>query len=194
MSGNALSCTNVQVLSGPTYAERVSAIVNMFDLSNYVNRPGQPDYFPTCNLGVRRPAYLAAQGFRNIRSGGDADFCWRIQRSGGGRLAADERVLMVWKPRATVSGLIEQSFRYGRGHSALVRESPMVDPVALREPSPEDSAAGSAVEDRMARLRFRLAGNRDDVPAVLGSYGLVIPATLGRALAMTSRSPMTAPR
>jgi hypothetical protein len=72
------------------------------------------DYFATCNLGVRSSAYRAVGGFRQMRSGGDADLCWRIQQAGLGHMGVDRRVLMEWQPRTSLWELVEQFYRYGK--------------------------------------------------------------------------------
>lgn len=111
--GVALSCTEVRTLSGPSLAARVAELQQPFSLRGRVGVPGRPDFFPTCNLGVRRAAFEAVGGFRAMRSGGDADICWRIQGQGHGDMAADPRALMEWEPRTSMRELAAQYRRYG---------------------------------------------------------------------------------
>jgi glycosyltransferase involved in cell wall biosynthesis len=111
--GVALSCTDVRTLSGPTLAERVAALQQLFRLQEMVGVPGRPDYYPTANLGIDRTAFVEVGGFRAMRSGGDADICWRIQDRSLGSLAADPRVLMEWQPRDSLRDLASQWKRYG---------------------------------------------------------------------------------
>jgi glycosyltransferase involved in cell wall biosynthesis len=120
-AGTALSATDVRVLGGPSMAERISALQQAFRLSIYVDGPRTP-YFPTCNLGVQRSAFVAVGGFSDVRSGADADLCWRIQHTGLGRLATRPDTLVEWQPRSSLSAVFEQSYRYGRGHRALTAE------------------------------------------------------------------------
>jgi len=110
----ALSCTETHTRGGPTLAERISAKRQPFALKGYVGVSTRLDFFPTCNLGVRSAAYRQVGGFRHMRSGGDADLCWRIQKAGLGGMAADPRPLMEWAPRASLSGTLEQWYRYGK--------------------------------------------------------------------------------
>jgi glycosyltransferase involved in cell wall biosynthesis len=118
-SGIALSCTETRTRTGPTVAERISAKRQPFQLSGYVGLGTRLDYFPTCNLGVRTEAYTAVGGFRNMRSGGDADLCWRIQKADLGGMAADHRVLMEWVPRTSIQSVWEQWYRYGKSSRYL---------------------------------------------------------------------------
>lgn len=117
--GVALSCTGGEVLSGPSLAARVAAVQQRFRVDAVVGRPGRLDYYATANLGVRRPAFTAVGGFRAMRSGGDADLCWRVQLAGHGRLAADPEILMYWEPRTRLRDLAEQTYRYGGGAALL---------------------------------------------------------------------------
>ncbi|TFV60687.1 glycosyltransferase [Mycobacterium sp. PS03-16] len=117
--GVALSCTNVNTLSGPTTAARMAAMAQTFSLPAKVGVPGKPPYYPTANLGVDRQAFHAVGGFRAMRSGGDADICWRVQENGLGRMGIDDRVLMEWEPRQTMPELASQFKRYGRGTAYL---------------------------------------------------------------------------
>jgi glycosyltransferase involved in cell wall biosynthesis len=112
--GIALSCTETRTRSGPTVAERISAKRQPFALTGYVGVSTRLDFFPTCNLGVRTDAYRHVGGFRHMRSGGDADLCWRIQKAGLGRMAADPQVLMEWMPRTSLRDTLEQWYRYGK--------------------------------------------------------------------------------
>ena len=151
-------------------------MINTFDLVNYLDVPGQLDYFPTCNLGVSRTAFEAVGGFASVRSGGDADLCWRIQRSGHGRLAADRRVLMSWQPRSSLRQLVEQTFRYGKGHSTL-----------LASYAPQESVSQTSPAGPLDRLRERLREHPHDMPAVLGSFALALPLAAGRLVAARER-------
>jgi glycosyltransferase involved in cell wall biosynthesis len=118
--GVALSCTDVRTLSGPTLAARVSALKQPFSLRGMVGVPGRPDFYPTANLGIARIAFAAAGGFRAMRSGGDADICWRIQEQSLGTMAVDPRTLMDWEPRTTIRDLASQWKRYG-GSTAYLK-------------------------------------------------------------------------
>lgn len=117
--GVALSCTDVRTQTGPTLAMRMAAMAQPFSLPRTPGVPGKPAYYPTANLGVDRIAFERVGGFRHMRSGGDADICWRIQEQSIGTMAIDHRVLMEWEPRETMRELASQWKRYGRGTAYL---------------------------------------------------------------------------
>lgn len=109
----ALSCTGVWTRTGPSLAARVAELKQPISLHGAVGVPGRPDYFPTANLGIDRQAFTAVGGFRAMRSGGDADICWRIQEQSLGVMGVDRRILMEWEPRSSMRSLASQFKRYG---------------------------------------------------------------------------------
>lgn len=118
-TATALSCTDVCTQSGPTMAARVAALQQPFSLAGKIGVPGRPDFYPTANLGVSREAFRAIGGFRAMRSGADADICWRIQIQSVGRMAVDTRTLMEWEPRSGMRDLASQWRRYGASTAYL---------------------------------------------------------------------------
>ena len=117
--GIALSCTATRTRTGPTLAARVAGGQQPFSLDSYIGVRGRMDYYPTANLGINAAAFRAVGGFRAMRSGADADICWRIQQSSLGGLAADQRVLMEWEPRSSLRDLAGQWYRYGQSAAYL---------------------------------------------------------------------------
>lgn len=89
---------------------------------HYAGAPGFLPWFPTGNLSVRRSALEAVDGFREVRSGGDADICWRIQLAELGRLAFVEAPTMEWIPKLGIQAFLRQWVRYADGHAALYRD------------------------------------------------------------------------
>ena len=78
----------------------------------------------TANACVRRAAFDAVGGFRpGVRSGGDADFCWRV-REAGWRLARRDGARVVHRSRATIPALLANRFRHGTGAGWLSVEWP----------------------------------------------------------------------
>jgi GT2 family glycosyltransferase len=76
-------------------------------------------YAQTANCAVRREAFRAAGGFEEgIRSGGDADLCWRLQRAGW-RLEARPGAVVGHRNRETLRRLCGQIARHGAGMSWL---------------------------------------------------------------------------
>lgn len=120
-STTALVAGEVRVLSGPTLAARSSAVQQFFRISNYVENAYFRPYFPTCNLAVRRTALEAVGGFPQVRSGGDAELCWRVLADPGRELVTLQDGCMDWLPRSRVRDLLEQNYRYGKSNSELRR-------------------------------------------------------------------------
>jgi glycosyltransferase involved in cell wall biosynthesis len=101
--------------------------------ARYVHRwqPLMPDrglshefmpFLPTANIVTRRTVLEGVDGFRQIRSGGDLDFCWRVQLAGLGSIAYAPDAGVDWQPRATVREVLRQWFRYGAAKPALYRD------------------------------------------------------------------------
>lgn len=76
-------------------------------------------YLPTCNLLVRRDAYLSIGGLREeMRVGEDVDLCWRLRKAGG---------YLIYSPTGTVShrhrrrlrGMLAQRAAYGTSEALL---------------------------------------------------------------------------
>ncbi len=73
----------------------------------------------TANAAVRRDAFVAAGGFaEGIRSGGDADLCWRL-RDAGWALERRDGAAVVHHNRATLRGMLRQRARHGSGAAWL---------------------------------------------------------------------------
>lgn len=78
----------------------------------------------TANAAVRREAFAAAGGFRpEVRSGGDADLCWRLAAAGW-TLERRPGAAVVHHNRATVRAMLGQRFRHGTGAAWLAAEHP----------------------------------------------------------------------
>ena len=117
--GGDLVFSDVIVRNGPRLAERVAAQRQHLLARLYVDNAYFLPYYPTANLAVRRAALEAVDGFRVMPSGGDADFCWRVQLAGFTHINAIREPLMEWRPRTTVRALLEQWQKYGRSNAAL---------------------------------------------------------------------------
>jgi GT2 family glycosyltransferase len=85
---------------------------------------GRWAFAQTANCAVRRDAFEAAGGFReHVRSGGDADLCWRLAAAGW-ELEQRTDAAVMHRNRATVAGMLRQRFRHGAGAGWLAREHP----------------------------------------------------------------------
>lgn len=151
----ALSGSEVEVSSAASLGARAAHQQQFFRLSTYLADPFFLPYLPTCNLAVRRTDLEAVDGFGEVRSGGDADLCWRILRRPGRSLVPVEGVLMDWIPRDRTRDYLEQNYRYGRSHVRLCRE--WADAGAtMRTPAPP-----LRVLARVGMAAVRMAGQRD---------------------------------
>ncbi|MEA2191513.1 MAG: hypothetical protein QOI73_1634, partial [Solirubrobacteraceae bacterium] len=76
---------------------------------------GEWAFAQTANAAVRREAFEQAGGFEDgVRSGGDADLCFRI-RAAGWTLERREQAAVVHRNRATIPRMLAQRARHGAG-------------------------------------------------------------------------------
>jgi glycosyltransferase involved in cell wall biosynthesis len=115
----ALAGSEVRIAPGASIAAEASGRQQFFRLANYLEDPFFLPYLPTCNLAIRRSDLEAVGGFDEVRSGGDADVCWRILSQSDRRLEAIPSVLMDWVPRDRVRDYLEQNYRYGKSSYEL---------------------------------------------------------------------------
>jgi GT2 family glycosyltransferase len=81
-------------------------------------------YAQTANCAVRRSAFEAVGGFRSdVRSGGDADLCFRL-RAQGWQIEPRDGAAVVHRSRTTLGKLLRQRARHGAGAGWLAREHP----------------------------------------------------------------------
>ncbi len=85
---------------------------------------GEWAFAQTANAAVRRAAFAAVGGFEErVRSGGDADLCFRL-RAAGWLLERREEARVVHRNRATVGRMLAQRARHGAGAAWLGRRWP----------------------------------------------------------------------
>jgi hypothetical protein len=85
---------------------------------------GRWAFAQTAHCAVRRAAFEAVGGFRaGVRSGGDADLCWRL-RAAGWALEARPGATVVHRNRASLGALLRQRARHGAGAAWLGRQHP----------------------------------------------------------------------
>jgi GT2 family glycosyltransferase len=102
-------------LARATLAERYSAQAATMASANTLARAGAASYPQTANCLVRRAAFEAVGGFADaIRSGGDADLCFRL-RAAGWELEQRPSATVVHRSRSTVRALLAQKARHGAG-------------------------------------------------------------------------------
>lgn len=117
----AMATSGTVVVGGDSLVERASVQQQVFDVRAYVDTPWFLPYFATCNLLVRRAALVDVGGFAEVRSGGDADLCWRVQLAGLGGIGVVREPLMRWQARDGLRSALEQTYRYGRSRVQLSR-------------------------------------------------------------------------
>lgn len=117
------------VVDGPPAADGGPAAVRYAALrasmaQETVLAHGEWAFAQTAHAAFRRSAFDAAGGFHeHVRSGGDADLCWRLLRAGW-RLESRPAATVVHRNRATVGGLLRQRARHGSGAAWLGRRWP----------------------------------------------------------------------
>ena len=85
---------------------------------------GDWPYAQTANCAVRRAAFEEIGGFNDgIRSGGDADLCFRL-RSAGWELETRDDAAVEHHARSTLRSMIRQRARHGSGAAWLNRTYP----------------------------------------------------------------------
>jgi len=104
--------------NGQTIVARYSALKGLFAQETTLDR-GELGYAMTANCAIRRTAFEEVGGFvETIRSGGDADICFRIRAKGWGIEPRDGAVVTHIN-RETLSQLVRQSMRHGSGAAWL---------------------------------------------------------------------------
>ena len=85
---------------------------------------GEWAFAQTANAAVRRAAFEQVGGFEEgVRSGGDADLCFRV-RAAGWALERREEAAVVHRNRATIPRMLAQRARHGAGAAWLARRWP----------------------------------------------------------------------
>lgn len=91
------------------YAERQGTLSQ----TNTLNHSFLP-YGQTANLAVRAEVFRQVGLFRPyLTTGGDADFCWRVQQQTSWQLASAETAVVCHRHRRTLDELRRQWHRYG---------------------------------------------------------------------------------
>lgn len=92
-----------------------------------LNRGGWA-YAQTANCAVRRSSFEAAGGFvESVRSGGDAELCFRLKRAGW-EIERRDAAVVVHRGRSSVLKLLSQVARHGAGAAWLERMHPGSSP------------------------------------------------------------------
>ena len=119
----ALAGVIVAANDGGTLAQRYAADRRLLSSELFLAHPYKP-MGVTANLLVRRAAFEAVGGFaEGIRSGGDADLCWRLQDAGC-TIEHRPRAVVAHEHRATVRALVRQAARTAAGTRWLEQHHP----------------------------------------------------------------------
>jgi GT2 family glycosyltransferase len=118
----AVLAGGVRDLPGPgpaaRYAEQTGAMSQEVTLGH-----GRWAFAQTACCAVRRSAFEQVGGFREVRSGGDADLGFRL-RAAGWELERREHAAVGHRGRGSVAALLGQRARHGAGIAWLNREHP----------------------------------------------------------------------
>jgi GT2 family glycosyltransferase len=148
---------DVPPTGGSRLALRYPTVAHPLDGDN-TWRPGFA-YAQTASAAVRRTAFDEIGGFAEVRSGGDADLCFRIAEVGW-KVERRPGAVVQHRSRATLHALIRQYLRYGAGAAWLDARYPGFAPTMRARPVTVDvlrgalSAARASVRgdvDRAAR-------------------------------------------
>jgi mycofactocin glycosyltransferase len=106
----------------PTLAERYASICSLMSQHNTLR--GERGYAQTANCAVLREAFDEVGGFEpSVRSGGDADLCFRL-RERGWEIEPRESAAVLHRSRDTLRGFLRQRARYGAGAAWLAERHP----------------------------------------------------------------------
>lgn len=116
--GLAVAGGDVVALTGDGPAQQYLAKWQPLAPEHGLGHPFLP-FLPTCNIITRRSVLEAVDGFREIRSGGDLDFSWRVQLASKGAIGYAPGAGVDWVPRDSVRAVMRQWYRYGAAKPAL---------------------------------------------------------------------------
>ena len=105
---------------GDTLAVRYARLAGAMGQRGNLDR----GFVATACCAVRRAAFEAAGGFRDdVRSGGDADLCFRL-RAAGWEIALHDDVVVRHRSRRTLVRMLAQRARHGSGAAWMDCEHP----------------------------------------------------------------------
>ncbi len=88
----------------------------------FKNTPYSPPFLLSANMMIKREIGLKLNGFdENLFIGEDADFCWRIVKSGG-KLYYAKKAIAYHYHRSNLKSFLKQTFSYGYGHTLLLKK------------------------------------------------------------------------
>jgi GT2 family glycosyltransferase len=117
------------------------------------------EYFPYafgCTLGIERPLHEAIGGFDEIFAKGceDADYCWRLQQSGG-RLEFVPDAVTHYQLRHELGAIYRQARDYGASEALLYAKHRPRGLPAVRRPGRKTARVWGAAAKRLLLARDR---------------------------------------
>ncbi len=103
----------IQALPSQHWLERYAERQGTLSQENTLHHAFLP-YGQTANLAVRAEIFRQVGLFRPyLTTGGDADFCWRVQQQTAWQLASAPQAIIYHRHRRTLKELRRQWYRYG---------------------------------------------------------------------------------
>ena len=117
---------------GPGYRHAAARYTHLrASMGQHNTLRGEWGYAQTANCMVRRSAFEQVGGFNErVRSGGDADLCFRL-RAAGWSLVPREEAVVLHRGRPTLRAYLRQRARHGAGARWLNRLYPGAFPAML---------------------------------------------------------------
>lgn len=99
--------------------EKACSSLHMGDHSSSSRNDGNFFYLPSCNLAVRKTAFVAAGGFnRDMNVGEDVDLCWRLMDRGG-VLSYTPDAVVYHRHRNQLAAFARRRYQYGTSEPLL---------------------------------------------------------------------------
>jgi GT2 family glycosyltransferase len=166
----------------PTRAERYAVKATQMAQSNTLGA-GEWAYAQTANAAFRRSAFEEAGGFtEGIRSGGDADLCFRLRAAGWG-LEERPAAVVTHDNRATSRAFLRQKARHGSGAAWLDRRYPGAFPPRNRR-----YYLRRLLREIKMSVPMVVKGRRDDAAELLFPTLVIWAFELGRFMPNTVKS------
>jgi Glycosyl transferase family group 2 len=138
-------------------------------------RPGFA-YAQTANAMVRRSAFQAVGGFLEVRSGGDADLCFRLVAAGW-TIERRPAAVVEHRSRGSLRALTRQYLRYGSGTQWLEGRHPGFAP-----PRRGARVLGDAVRGNLAATRALVHRDVDSAVRLAVDHVCSLAFEIGRTL------------
>jgi len=119
----------IRSYSQSSLIERFGEMEGILDQKRFLKYEYMP-YAVTANMVVRKELFKKIGGFNaSLTSGGDADFCWRLQKETSSRIEYVPDAIVFHKHRHSVRSLYQQFRKYGRGVYYLQKLHPEAYPL-----------------------------------------------------------------